>query len=144
MANKENLITTNELVGEVYLDKILADYDKDNKAAYPSKFLLNDLAESSKGKLLVCYQKVHIGDEWKSRIYVMTAKSNGLTEAKLRNYPVFKRSNLTPAAAVTGKEQISDNNCYQAFDNECPFCHAAEPEGKNGALQSAGRLVFLY
>ncbi len=27
MANKENLITTNELVGEVYLDKILADYD---------------------------------------------------------------------------------------------------------------------
>ncbi|WP_155760702.1 hypothetical protein [Lactobacillus delbrueckii] len=25
MTNKENLITTNELVGEVYLDKILAD-----------------------------------------------------------------------------------------------------------------------
>lgn len=105
MTNKENLITTNELVGEVYLDKILADYDifymdcldEDNKAAYPSKFLLNDLAESSKGKLLVCYQMVHIGDEWKSRIYVITAKSNGLTEARLRNYPVFKRSNLTPA-----------------------------------------------
>lgn len=150
MANKENLITTNELDGEVYLDKILADYDiffmdcldEDNKPAYPSKFLLNDLAESSKGKLLVCYQKVHIRDEWKSRIYVMTAKSNGLTEAKLRNYPVFKKSNLTPAAAVTGKEQISDITAIKLLTMNVPFATQLNQKGKMARSNLLGELFF--
>lgn len=150
MTNKEKLITTNELVGEVYLDKILADYDifymdcldEDNKAAYPSKFLLNDLAESSKGKLLVCYQRVHIGDEWKNRIYVMTAKSNGLTEAKLRNYPVFKRSNLTPAAAVTGKEQISKITTIKLLTMNVPFATLLNQKGKMARCNLLGELFF--
>lgn len=150
MTNKENLITTNELVGEVYLDKILDDYDifymdcldEDNKAAYPSKFLLNDLAESSKGKLLVCYQRVHIGDEWKNRIYVMTAKSNELTEAKLRNYPVFNRSNLTPAAAVTGKEQISDITAIKLLMMNVPFATLLNQKGKMARCNLLGELFF--
>lgn len=150
MTNKENLITTNELVGDVYLDKILADYDifymdcldEDKKSAYPSKFLLNDLAESSKGKLLVCYQRVHVGDEWKSLIYVMTAKSSGLTEAKLRNYPVFKRSNLTPAAAVTGKEQISNITAIKLLMMNVPFATLLNQKGKMARCNLLGELFF--